>query len=116
MDNKRRKVSKGWVAVSSILAAVGAVVPILVSLAIPAFSKTFESFGTDLPLLTDVVINARYFYIWLSGLCVLVAASNILLRLKPVLIVSCTFSVSLMLLLPLAAIALYLPAFGLRGV
>lgn len=111
MEKNSEKISKGSIIVSLILATAGAIVSIILSLTVPSFRETFESFGTDLPFVTDLVVSAEGVYVWLAGVCVAVAVCAIAIRVKPVLIVSCVFSGLLVLLLPIAMVALYLPVF-----
>ena len=116
MKKNKEKISNGLIAASLVFAAAGATVSIIVSRVVPSFGETFDSFGTDLPLITNLVVSAKDVYPWMAVVGIIVAVSKIPIRLKSVFILSCVVSGFLMLLLPIAMLALYLPVFTMGNV
>jgi len=111
MKDRKEVVPCGMTKASLIFAVIGASVAILVYFIIPNFKQTFDSFGSELPLLTEIVLNAGYNLVWASVLCIVLAGANMMLKSKPAFYISCIYSLCLILLLPVSMVAMYLPIF-----
>lgn len=113
MEKRVGKISIGMAVIALILAGFGSAVSIAMYYIMANFKQSLDSFGPDLPMLTDIILNGGNKYIWIAGACILLASINVVIRSKPAFIVSFVFSSCLLLMIPIAIVAMYLPIFTL---
>ncbi|MBS0308992.1 MAG: hypothetical protein JSS58_08480 [Proteobacteria bacterium] len=102
----------GLLAAGLICALLTAIVPMFV---VPAFTKVFDSFGSDLPFLTITVLR-YYLAFWLLPVLVLIVRLFWPVRRNRAKVSCLTGVIGMLLALLVSAIALYLPIFKMGSV
>lgn len=111
-----RNATEHWMLTTGLLAAIA--IAAGVNLVVPQFEDVFRNFGTELPLLTRLFVEARYAFFGLP-LIVLAVWALTPRRTPPGNergIVALVVGIGMgMILLPLCLIAMYLPIFRLAS-
>lgn len=95
-----------------ILSTLSSVIAFSLYKIVAEFQKVFESFESDLPWLTSTIVNAPAAFLVLAALCILAGLIAVTTKTKTSCNASKSISLFTIFMLPITAVALYLPVMG----
>lgn len=112
MRTAAQKTKKPAPAMVIILSTLSSVIAFSLYKIVAEFQKVFNSFKSDLPWLTSIIANAPTAFLALAALCILAGLIAVTTKTKKSCNASRSISLFTIFMLPITAVALYLPVMG----
>ena len=112
MNNKQSDIRQNPILILA-MALLGTIVSVAIFLVLVSFIQVFSGFGSGLPLIAQLVIQGRWGFVFLAGLCLILGVTAMVTRSVPFARASSVFSILAVALALVVMVALYLPLLSL---